>query len=185
MTANEKKVLGIGVGVAFFFGVIYILLRNGKVGAPASNLNTPLTSGNAGVNFSGGKCVNQTGSTLSQPIEWYTMAANTIYNAVSGCNDDYETVLSVFQQIKNPSDEEQLVLAFGFRELEPCWLDHPICAVYNYSYQVGLADFLMYQLSADQWNVIFNLPLFYSCGQSANPLTVGTFMEMVNCKQGN
>lgn len=53
----------------------------------------------------------------------YAEMANTLAYAMGGCNVNYDTIYSVFDQLKNTADLQSLVLAFGVRKVNGCWFN--------------------------------------------------------------
>jgi len=53
----------------------------------------------------------------------YAEMANTLAYAMGGCNVNYDTIYSVFEQLKNTADLQSLVLAFGVRKINGCWIN--------------------------------------------------------------
>ena len=96
-----------------------------------------------GADGSVSKWANQTGLN-------YAQMADAIYNGQNGCNNNIDEVRAIYASLKNESDLYKLSDAFGTRMYNPCWFDHPMCALFSTgSRNVDLDTFMDLEFTPD------------------------------------
>lgn len=105
-----------GVGALAYAGIKITKAIKDKKNADAQN--APINQA-----FSDLQLLRQNGVRPSFIQSAYAEMANTLAYAMGGCNVDYDAIYSVFEQLKNTADLQSLVLAFGVRKVNGCWLN--------------------------------------------------------------
>ena len=66
------------------------------------------------------------------------------------CNNNIDEVRAIYASLKNESDLYKLSDAFGTRMYNPCWFDHPMCALFSTgSRNVDLDTFMDLEFTPD------------------------------------
>lgn len=105
----------------------------------------------------------------------YAGMADTLVDALNGCNINTDSIKSVMHKMKNTADVLSLVTAFGARGIKPCWAN-------PYSLSCGTVGWLGYTFGSNKGTVV-SLPQALqkiSEGSKYDPLTTGGFVEEVN-----